>query len=283
MLRIQVYDAAGEWLVAAQEELAREEAANGLILGVGLRLRAHPERITTPPYLATVHDGAELVAAAAMTPPYRLLVHTNQEEPGTAFELVARDMLARGFVPRGVNGRVPYSAQFADVWQRVTGRRCTPNKAMRAYELRSVVPPRPMPGAMRAATEDDLPLVQRWLEAFDRESFPNEVGNRPVEMTRAFIRDEFTYLWVDGEPVSLVGLTRPLPHGMTIAPVYTPPELRGRGYASACTAAVSQMLLDRGCEYVTLFTDLANPTSNSIYRKIGYRPVCDYADFDFLS
>lgn len=281
MLRLNVYGAAGGWLDAAQDALAREEATNGLILGVALRLHAHPERISAPPYLATVHDGAQLVAAAAMTPPFRPLVYSSRQSAGEAFELLARDMLARSLAPRGVNGRVPHSAQFAEVWQGVTGQRCTPNKAMRAFELRAVVPPRPTPGTMRAATEDDLPLVQAWLEAFDREAFPNEVGNRPVELTRAYIRDGFTYLWVDGEPVSVVGLTRPLPHGMTIAPVYTPPEYRERGYAGACTAAVSQMLLDRGCEYVTLFTDLANPTSNSIYQKIGYRPVCDYADFDF--
>lgn len=283
MLRLRVYDAAGEWLEAAQEELAREEAANGLILGVALRLHAHPERIAAPPYLATVYDGAQLVAAAAMTPPYRLLVYAAQAEPRPAFELVARDIRARGFEPRGVNGRVPHGAQFAAIWQGVTGQHCAPNMKMRAFELRAVIPPRPTSGHVRAATEDDLPLVQAWLEAFDRESFPNEVGNRPVEMTRAYILDGATYLWVDGEPVCMVGLARALPHGRTIAPVYTPPQFRERGYAGACTAAVSQMLLDEGCDYVTLFTDLANPTSNSIYRKIGYRPVCDYADFDFAA
>jgi predicted GNAT family acetyltransferase len=154
---------------------------------------------------------------------------------------------------------------------------------MRAFELRAVVPPRPTPGIVRAAMEDDLLLVQSWLEAFDREAFPNEAGYRPVETTRAYILDGATYLWVDGEPVCVVGLTRALPHGRTVAPVYTPPEFRNRGYAGACTAAVSQMLLDGGCDYVTLFTDLANPTSNSIYQKIGYRPVCDYADFDFFA
>lgn len=283
MLQLQTYATAGEWLAVAEEGLAREEAANGLILGVALRLHAHPERIIAAPYLATVHDGAEMVAAAAMTPPYRLLVYSSREDARAAFELVARDLPASGFRPRGVNGRVPHSAQFADVWQQVTGQRAMPNKQMRAFELRAVVAPRPAPGFMRAAAQDDLPLVQAWLTAFDRESFPNEAGNRPVEMTRAYIRDGFTYLWVDEEPVCVVGLTRPLRHGMTIAPVYTPPHFRGRGYASACTAAVSQALLDQGYEYVTLFTDLANPTSNSIYQKIGYRPVCDYADFDFAA
>ena len=72
-----------------------------------------------------------------------------------------------------------------------------------------------------------------------------------------------------------------MPHGVTLGPVYTPPPARGKGYATNCTAAVSQLLLDAGWAYCALFTDLDNPTSNSIYQKIGYRPVCDYADYHF--
>ena len=65
------------------------------------------------------------------------------------------------------------------------------------------------------------------------------------------------------------------------APVYTPPEHRGTGYGSAVTAAVSQHALDAGARDVILFTDLANPTSNSIYQKIGYRPVYDSTELEF--
>jgi predicted GNAT family acetyltransferase len=59
--------------------------------------------------------------------------------------------------------------------------------------------------------------------------------------------------------------------------------LRGRGYAGACTAAVSQTILDGGAQFCTLFTDLSNPTSNGIYQRIGYRPVCDYTEYTFSS
>ena len=69
--------------------------------------------------------------------------------------------------------------------------------------------------------------------------------------------------------------TRPTQHGIGVGGVYTPPELRRRGYASSCVAALSQRLLDAGFEYCTLYTDLSNPTSNDIYQQIGYRPVGD--------
>ena len=71
--------------------------------------------------------------------------------------------------------------------------------------------------------------------------------------------------------------TRPTRNGVSVGGVYTPPELRRKGYATACVAALSALLLDRGHSFCVLYTDLANPTSNSIYQKIGYRPVTDSA------
>jgi predicted GNAT family acetyltransferase len=65
------------------------------------------------------------------------------------------------------------------------------------------------------------------------------------------------------------------PSGIRIGPVYTPPELRGRGYASALVAELTRRLIAGGRQFCFLFTDLANPTSNSIYQRVGYRPVTD--------
>ncbi|MCA1588626.1 MAG: GNAT family N-acetyltransferase [Chloroflexi bacterium] len=90
------------------------------------------------------------------------------------------------------------------------------------------------------------------------------------------------YVWEDeGEVVSLVGTGGETPNGIRIGPVYTPPERRGRGYASSLTAAASQDQLERGRRFVFLFTDLSNPTSNKIYQAIGYRPVCDVDQYLF--
>jgi len=90
------------------------------------------------------------------------------------------------------------------------------------------------------------------------------------------------WLWVDGgRPVSLTCVGGVTPHGIRIGPVYTPPDLRGKGYASSLVAGVSQMQLDAGRAYVFLFTDLANPTSNRIYQALGYEPVNDVDEYDF--
>jgi predicted GNAT family acetyltransferase len=102
--------------------------------------------------------------------------------------------------------------------------------------------------------------VERWIRGAGQAAFVWEVGGRPV---------------------SLVVAGSPTPHGIRIGPVYTPPAARRRGYASALTAAVSQLQLDQGRRYCFLFTDLANPTSNWIYRSIGYEPVIDVNQYRF--
>jgi hypothetical protein len=75
--------------------------------------------------------------------------------------------------------------------------------------------------------------------------------------------------------VSLVGAGGRTPNGIRIGPVYTPPEERGRGYASRLTAYVSETLLAEGHRFCFLYTDIDNPTANDIYQQIGYRPVTD--------
>jgi hypothetical protein len=90
------------------------------------------------------------------------------------------------------------------------------------------------------------------------------------------------YLWDDEGAVSVAASGGPTPNGIRIGPVYTPPELRRRGYASAVTAATSQAELDRGRRFIFLFTDLSNPTSNKIYQQIGYEPVIDVDQLTFV-
>jgi predicted GNAT family acetyltransferase len=87
------------------------------------------------------------------------------------------------------------------------------------------------------------------------------------------------HFWiVEGEPVACAAALAPTPRGIRIGGVYTPPENRGRGYASALVADLTQLLLDRGRALVYLYADRANPTSNSIYQKLGYRRIADADD-----
>jgi predicted GNAT family acetyltransferase len=290
MLQLHKHSQAAEFLAAAEHALAQEEAINNVIYGIARALAAHPERIVNAPYLATVQDGGALVCAAMMTPPWRLLLYAADvhlawgSEPAArlapALDLVLDDLRANGWAVSGVTARAPLAEQFAALWARRTGERTTVDVRMRVFELREVQWPPLPPGAFRQATSADLPLVHQWYCDFGREAVHND-PLPTIEGVQRSIEDQNVYLWDDGGPVSLAARGRRLPHGASVGPVYTPPELRGRGYASAVVAALSAMILANGADFCTLFTDLANPTSNKIYQRIGYQPRCDFTEYSF--
>jgi hypothetical protein len=150
----------------------------------------------------------------------------------------------------------------------------------RIYRLTHVTPPRRAAnGRARRATSDDRDLLTALVVAFHEEALPIEGGDRARRAIADWDPETGRQFWIweddDGRPVSLVGAGSPTPRGIRIGPVYTPPEHRGRGYASTLTAFVSQRALDAGRQFCFLYTDLANPTSNRIYQAIGYEPVID--------
>lgn len=270
------------FLQVAEEILQRDEVANNLIYGIALRLVAEPERFDLSPYLATVHDDHAMICAALMTPPHRLVLFAQPAATPAAFHLLIDDLWGDGWQVPGVNAPKPLAQTFAAAWQAMTGQHAQVDGELRVFELRSVRWP-PMPtGYIRRALPEDEPLVWQWYCDFISEAVPNDPMPSRPNVRRSLTQGNI-FLWDDGGPVCLVARGRALPHGYSVGPVYTPPALRGRGYAAACTAAASQALLDAGAQFCTLFTDLANPISNKIYQRIGYRPVCDYTEYTFES
>ncbi len=286
------YDDAGAFLHRMRDPLLRHETANSLMLGICLRLERYPERIERQPYFATVEDARGPAAAPAaagaaagaaiMTPPYNLVIYGERGADPAPWRPVTADLLQANWPVPGVLGPSEASQAFAQVWTESTGIPYRAGMSERVYELRQVTPP-PFPGGrLRPATDADLDLVVAWMLAFIRDTGVNDPVNQVRKSAGLKIADRLLYLWdVDGAPVSMAGQTRPGVHGISIGPVYTPPEHRRHGYASACVAALSQQLLDAGYAFCSLFTDLANPTSNSIYQQIGYRPVCDFNEYLF--
>ena len=276
---------AAEFLKETRAALEANEAANNLMYGLALRLQSYPERIQIPPYYGVVRQGGELQAAALMTPPHNLVVFAAEgSDPAGAFALIARALREGGWPVPGVLGPNQPALAFARVWQALTGETHQLKIHERVYELRQVVPPPAPPGHIRPAELADLELAARWTCEFHQEAVPMEAITleEARENSRVKIGDQDLYLWDDRQPVALAGRTRPTPNGICIGPVYTPLEFRRKGYATALTAALSQLQLDEGKKYTALFTNLANPTSNSIYMKIGYHPVCDFDLYGFI-
>ena len=201
--------------------------------------------------------------------------------PPAAIGPLAATLAAHGRSPSAVNGRADVAEAFAAAWTARTGARAHLQRRMCLHRLDALVPPDPpAPGSGAIATEADRDLLVRWWYAFTA-----ELDDFAVEVEQA-VAARIAYggvlVWhADGEPVSIAGTTRAVAGMARVAPVYTPPEHRGRGYAAAATAAVTRRLLDAGTRDVLLFTDLANPTSNRLYRRLGYRPVEEVVTFSF--
>ena len=265
--------------IASRAFLAAREAENNLLIGLTATLLERPDAYGSAPYLAVVRDDAGAMALAALrTPPHNLVVSTASDP--SALSALAEDLESHSGSLPGVLGPSVTARAFAELWQRATGEGPVAERAERIYELVSVVPPAPVPGRLVQGTAADRELLVDWMVRFSVEALGRSdrcAAESGVER-RLTSRTESLHLWIDGEPVCMAGAAGPTATGVRVGPVYTPPERRRRGYASACVAALSQALLDSGRQRCFLFTDLANSTSNGIYKAIGYRPVCDMAD-----
>jgi uncharacterized protein len=286
MTEVVRLDDAGAFLAEAEPLLLADEARHNLILGLAGTIRDAPGLYPVQDFWL-VRDGGEVTAAALRTPPYNLIL----ARPRSPQALAAIAEAVAGEDLPGAVGSEPEAEEFAELWSRHSGRPARTNMRQGVYALERVEPPKGVSGSARVATSDDHELALRWWIAFGEEVLheggpAKERAEISVEHRLTSPRSGFM-LWEDGgEVVSLAGWGGPTPNGIRIGPVYTPPELRGRGYATALTAELSRRLLDGrlfegGRRFCFLYTDLANPTSNKIYERIGYRRVAESAEIVF--
>ena len=259
-----------------KDYLLKHEAAHSIIFGAINALINRPHCCLESPYLATVEaDGAVLAVALHRPPRQLLLSHTTSLQ---AIELIAQDIDSESLA--GVMGPATVAQKFAQVWHNLTGRSYREGMQLRCFQLSTVQPAPKVNGDLRQATAAERELLIAWCRAFIAEALPDEDQNVENTVDRLLHRGSL-YVWHDQLPVSMANYTEPTPNGIGINLVYTPPKFRRHGYASACVAALSQYLLNRGYQYCFLFTDLANPTSNRMYQKIGYQPAGDLRNYWF--
>jgi uncharacterized protein len=281
-MRLTRFENTKDFYQRVEPFLLNHEPEHNLILGWSSALVRQPDDYQKP-YLAVVEDDGVVQATFLMTLPYYAVISftTCQE----ALSLFVYDLYADFKTISGVAGAPEICRVFAAEWQKISGQAYHQAMAQRLYQLNKVNQVEGVVGHFRRATEADRPLLLEWMVAFETEA---SVGTPPDEahlekvvnmMLTSPVRD--AYFWEDEKPVSFSAYGGLTPNGVRIGPVYTPPEYRGRGYASACVAALSQCFLDSGRKFVVLLTDLANPTSNHIYQVISYNPVTDINMLEF--
>jgi predicted GNAT family acetyltransferase len=232
------------------------------------------------PEFGVLEEDGTVRATFFRTPPHRLNLTVLTAEEADA--LAAR-LAALGQRPPGVHADRDTATAFAEAWQRHTGATATLRQRQRLYRLGALTVPRPVPpGGPRIADKADREQLLRWHDEF-AEAVGEGTVRDATEWADARIADGGITFWEtpDGTPVAMAGATPEIAGQVRVAPVYTPSHLRGRGYAGAATAEVSRAALAAGAQEVLLFTDLSNPTSNGLYQRIGYRPVADFAVYDF--
>ena len=278
-MRLRTFSAAAAFLDAVGPTLLAREAENSLLLGIALRLADGHSYGAEAPFLACVKDDdGRLSVIALRTPPHNLVLCANEERVDT-LALIA-DCLADATLP-GVHGRVDVADAFAALWQKKTSAIPSIGMEQRLYRLTEVARPANVRGGARWGTREEASLLTAWADAFIDEAVPNDLKPDVRAMVERAVEGQALLVWDDKGAVSMCARSRPTPHGASINLVYTPPALRGRGYASACVAELSARILNSGKAFCTLYTDLANPTSNAIYQRIGYQPLGDFREIRF--
>lgn len=267
----------GAFLERAETWLLVEEDLNNLVLSLAYA-RAASGAQEPDALFATVEREAEVVGCVMRTPPHKVLVTKMPQEAAPA---IADELVSRYEEIPTVLGPIPAARAVAEAWVALRGGACRAGMEQRIYRLDAVTPPRDVPGKLRRATPRDLDLAVRWGEGFAADAGV-QLRTRRETVVRWIDRGAL-FLWeVDDGRRSIAVQSGRTPRGVRIGYVYTPPEFRRSGFASACVAALSQRMLDSGYDFCVLYTDLGNPTSNAIYRRVGYEPIGDVRDFDLV-
>lgn len=262
-------------------------AAEPSLYNVPLTLQALRLSGVVPPepdllLLRVLDDAGILMGVAMQTPPRGLGV---TRMPPAAVAVLARWLAEHRPSLPGVLGPTPAVDDFAGVYSTATGRPARLDMAQGLFDLAEVIPPAAVPGRARTATPADRDTLVDRAYAFAREAAASgaATGDFAVPIDSRLNTDPtLIWLWeVDGQPVSSCWLTVPAFGVSRVSGVYTPPEHRGHGYASAIVAAATTHALTHGANRCMLYTDLANPTSNKIYQAIGYHRLTDARQYLF--
>lgn len=272
------------FIVRAGPFLAAHEAEHNLALGLLGRLRSEPRLYGFDPAFVIAEDAGSVVGCLLRTPPHGVVL--SRFASLAAVDVVAEAVLDMHPGLPGAVGPNEVVARFAATWSRLTGVEAHVSVRQRVHAASTVLAVPQAPGSMRQARPEELRTILDWLGAFAAEALGEIHDAEDVEATyrRRDADPEGAWLvWDDGGAVSLAGYGNPTPSGTRVGPVYTPPEFRGRGYATSLVAGLTAERLAAGLGFCFLFTDLANPTSNAIYARIGYEPVADWEQWAFES
>jgi len=237
-------------------------------------------------FMATVTGEAGIEVIALMTPPHNIALYEARPNDA-ALSCLVRELRARGIPVPGVLAEQSLVTRFAahyapqaSALSQATGR----GKLLRVYSLTELNPETPLHGVFRKLQKSDFAFLPYWYVHFASECYGDAPKVSPADadgMATLLALGNDYILESEGIPVSTARISRAMVNSCCISMVYTPPWFRKKGHAAACVAQLCMEIFRRGYQKCTLYADLGNPTSNSIYQKLGFRPVCDVGEWEF--
>ena len=285
MVEIIHHADASELIALAGACLEAHESENNLLLGLAYALAEDPLCYGSElPLLLSVLEQGEVVGAVVMTPPRRIILSKFVANVKEAIAHLVCYLLATDASIPGVVGPASEAQAFAACWAEAVPSALPETMRMRVFEARTVADVPLAAGVLRLASMGDLLLMAQWIDAFSQEALREPADrDKAKKSAERFIADKQLYIWDCNGPVSIAKTTRPMQNGISVTAVYTPPEQRNKGYATSCVASLTKKLLSERYSFCSLFADQSNPTSNSIYAKIGYVPLGDALEIDFAN
>ncbi|MBD8070879.1 GNAT family N-acetyltransferase [Bacillus sp. PS06] len=253
--------------------LEQYEVENNLILGVLHSLSTD----ATPTFMATATVNQGLALVMLQTHPRQIILSRHLINEEDEVKRLAKQLVSvyPSDIP-GLIGENKLTKRLADEIVKLTDCDLTINMNQRIYRLDEVKKEAAPTGVLRIVEREDLPLIKNWVYQFCEEVDMAISYEEAEEKAIQFIEKGTLHAWVmEGRCVAMAAASRPTKTNINISLVYTPKQERKKGYASSCVSALTTMMLEQGYKSTSLYTDLANPTSNKIYMEIGYTPIMD--------
>ncbi|MBP3969591.1 GNAT family N-acetyltransferase [Bacillus sp. WL1] len=269
MIQLHVY----EEILTFKEEvtpfLEKNEQENNLILGV-------LQMIQQPIFMGIAKREEEIAVVFLQTEEKKQIIVATSEVMEVDIKELAKELTKVYPDIPGLIGNKKVVQRLAEEIAVLENKKTTVAMEQGIYELKQVKKKWTEEGIFREINSDELPVIEKWIYQFCEDVNLPTTKEEAEQTAHTLITNHRLFgLEIDGKLVSVAAKTRPTKNNITINFVYTPKEERKKGYASNCVAALSQRMLDEGYKTTTLYTDLANPTSNKIYQEIGYEKIAE--------
>ncbi|MDJ1474245.1 GNAT family N-acetyltransferase [Bacillus sp. LS15-K4] len=269
MIQLHVYEEILNFKEEVTPFLEKNEQENNLILGV-------LQMVQQPIFMGVAKQEEEIVVVFLQTEEKKqIIVATSEIAEEDIVELANKLTKVYSNVP-GLIGNKKIVQKLAEEISVLENKKTNVVMEQGIYELKRVKKKWNGDGIFRELSSDELPLIEQWIYQFCEDVKLPTTKEEAKQTAYTLITNRRLFgLEVDGKLVSVAAKTRPTTNNITVNFVYTPKEARKKGYASSCVAALSQRMLDEGYKTTTLYTDLANPTSNKIYQEVGYEQIAE--------